>query len=76
MEVSLNVLNLLDQDTAVNRFAPETAQNIPITDPEFFAGFDVQSLIASRNIRRDPRFLSDSGFQSPRSVRLGAKFVF
>jgi hypothetical protein len=76
VEVSLNVLNLLDQDTAVNRFAPETAQNIPITDEAFFAGFDVQSLIASRNIRRDPRFLSDSGFQAPRSLRLGAKFVF
>ncbi|HEX6323746.1 MAG TPA: TonB-dependent receptor [Vicinamibacterales bacterium] len=76
VEISLNVLNLLDQDTAVNRWAPETAQNIPITDSDFFDGFDVQQLIAARNIRRDPRFLSDSAFQAPRSIRLGAKFVF
>jgi len=76
VEISLNVLNLLDQDTAVNRWAPETAQNIPITDADFFDGFDVQQLIAARNIRRDPRFLSDSAFQAPRTIRLGAKFVF
>jgi hypothetical protein len=77
VEVSVNVLNLLDQDTAVNRFANETrTRNIAILDPDFFDGFDVQALIAAQATPRDPRFLMDSAFQAPRSIRLGAKFVF
>lgn len=76
IELALNVLNLFDQDIAVNRFAAETRQNIPISDAAFFQGFDVQQLIQQRNITRDPRFLQDSAFQAPRSIRLGAKFSF
>ena len=76
LEVSVNVLNLFDQDIAVNRFAAETRQNIPISDEEFFAGFDVQNLIETLHITRDPRFLKDSQFQAARAVRLGAKFTF
>jgi hypothetical protein len=76
VEVSVNILNLFDQDIAVNRFAPETRQNIPISDVAFFNGFDVQQLIEANHITRDPRFLKDSAFQGARSIRLGAKFVF
>ncbi|MGE3343499.1 MAG: TonB-dependent receptor [Vicinamibacterales bacterium] len=76
IELMLNVLNLFDQDTAVNRFASETRQNIPISDEAFFRGFDVQQLIQQFNITRDPRFLQDSAFQAPRTIRLGAKFSF
>ena len=77
VEVSVNVLNLLDQDTAVNRFANETrTRNIGISDADFFDGFDVQSLIAAQGVPRDPRFLMDSAFQAPRSIRVGAKFSF
>jgi hypothetical protein len=77
VEVSMNILNVLDQDTAVNRFAPETRlRNIAISDADFFDGFDVQQLIAEQGIPRDDRFLKDSAFQAPRSIRFGAKFVF
>ncbi|MDQ3418356.1 MAG: TonB-dependent receptor [Acidobacteriota bacterium] len=76
VEVMLNILNLFDQDTATNRFASETRQNIPISDEDFFNGFDVQQLIQQFNITRDPRFLKDSAFQAPRAIRVGAKFSF
>jgi hypothetical protein len=76
IELALNVLNLFDQDIAVNRFAAETRQNIPISDAAFFQGFDVQQLIQQLKITRDPRFLQDSAFQAPRAIRVGAKFSF
>jgi outer membrane receptor protein involved in Fe transport len=77
IELSINVLNLFDQSTAVNRFAALTRDNINITDSQFFAGFDMEQLLAARpNIRRDPRFLQDNQFQDPRAIRVGAKFVF
>lgn len=77
IEVSVNVLNLFDQDTTTSRFEAETrARNIAILDPDFFDGFDVQALIAAQSIPRDPRFLQDNGFQAPRTIRLGAKFMF
>jgi hypothetical protein len=43
---------------------------------DFFAGFDVQQRIAARNILRDPRFLQDSVWQSPREMRVGFKLIF
>jgi len=76
VEVMLNILNLFDQDTATNRWASETRQNIPISDEDFFNGFDVQQLIQRFNVTRDPRFLQDSAFQAPRAIRVGAKFSF
>jgi hypothetical protein len=73
---SLNVMNAFDQKTTIRVFQYETRDNIAISNPAFFAGFDTQQLIAQQNIRRDPRFLQPSLFQFPRSIRLSAKFLF
>jgi hypothetical protein len=77
VEVSVNVLNLFNQDIAVNRFAAMTRDNVSITNQEFFAGFDMEQVLAERPaVRRDPRFLQDNAYQAPRTIRLGLKFTF
>ena len=42
----------------------------------FFQGVDTQRLIEEQQLARDARFLLDSGFQAPRSVRLGISLSF
>jgi outer membrane receptor protein involved in Fe transport len=74
--LSLNVLNLLDQDTVTTVWDRETRDNIPIANEAFFRGFDVQELIARHNIRRDPQFLQPFLFQRPREMRVGITFSF
>lgn len=77
VEVSMNVLNLFDQDIVTSKFEAETrTRNIGITDADFFDGFDVQQLINAQGIPRDARFLQANGFQNARSIRFGAKFTF
>jgi len=75
-QLLVNVLNLFDQERVVDVFRTETQQVVPITEEAFFAGFDVQQLIAARNIRRDPRFLQANTYQEPRSIRVGFKLMF
>jgi hypothetical protein len=75
-QVSLNVLNLFDQSSATDVWRTETRQNLPVALETFFAGFDVQGLINSRNIARDSRFLQDYYWQAPREIRLGFKLIF
>jgi hypothetical protein len=46
-------------------------------EAEFYAtGVDTQALIAQQGLVRDARFLMDSGYQAPRSIRLGVKLGF
>jgi len=76
--LSVNVLNLFDQDTVTNRFPTELqpGQAIRISDADFYKGFNTQALINAQGLGRDPRFLMDSEFQARRSIRLGAKVSF
>lgn len=76
--LSVNVLNLLDQDIITNRFPTELAPGvaIDISEADFYRGFDAQALIRAQNLEKDPRFLMDSEFQAPRQIRLGAKLTF
>ena len=54
-----------------------TRDNVIISDQAFFAGFDMDTLLAAQpNIRRDPRFLQANTFQAARSIRVGVKFTF
>ena len=77
IEFNVNVLNVFDQDIAVNRFAAMTRDNVAITDAAFFAGFNMDAVLAARpTVRLDPRFLQDNQYQSARQVRFGAKFTF
>ena len=73
----VNVLNLFDQDTTLDVFRNYTRDTVPISDEAFFAGFDIEQILASRpTLRKDPRFLKASSFQGARSIRLGFKVTF
>ena len=77
--ISANVLNVFDQGTATNYFASElfSGQFIVVDEQEFFfQGVNTEALIAEQQLARDARFLLDSGYQAPRSVRLGLSFSF
>jgi outer membrane receptor protein involved in Fe transport len=75
---SVNVLNLFDQDAAIDYYARELfdGQAIEISSDDFFRGFDTQELIEEQGLFRDPRFLMDTDFQPPRQIRLGARLSF
>lgn len=76
-QLSLNVLNLFDQTEVTDKFRAVTRiQNIPIELEQFFAGFDTETLINSLNITRDPRFLQNQYWQTPREIRFGFKVIF
>jgi hypothetical protein len=75
-QVSLNVLNLFDQKEITDAFRVATRQNLPIELEEFFAGFDTEGLIDELDITRDPRFLQDYYWQTPREIRVGFKLIF
>ncbi len=81
IELSLNVLNLFNQDTATSLFNTQTRDDVAIGLDEYFAGrVNVQERInqqvAQEGLRLDPRFLKADAFQAPRAIRIGAKFRF
>ncbi|HSK10459.1 MAG TPA: TonB-dependent receptor [Vicinamibacterales bacterium] len=81
IELSMNVLNLFDQDTATSLFNTQTRDDVAIGLDEYFAGqVNVQDRInqqvAEEGLRLDPRFLMANSFQPPRAIRFGAKFRF
>jgi hypothetical protein len=78
VQVSLNVLNLFNQDTAISRFSTYQYSGGVIPDEDaFYAGRqNLASLITSQNVPRDPRFLMDNGFQAPIQARVGVRFSF
>jgi hypothetical protein len=76
LQLAINVLNLLDAETPFLRYAVEFQNAININEADYFRGFDVQQLIASQQLARDPLFLKDYGFQEAREVRLSLKIVF
>ena len=75
--LELNAQNLFDQQETVDVFRNLTRENVPITNEAFFAGFNIdQVLAANPQIRRDPRFLQANTWQAARVIRLMAKFTF
>ena len=78
VQISLNVLNLFNQGTAVSKFS--TYQNPNGVTPDetaFYLGQQrLADLIVSQNVRKDPRFLMNSAFQDPVQARIGVKFSF
>ena len=77
VELEANILNLFDQDTTLDVFRNYLRDTVPITDPDFFAGFDIEQILAARpSLRKDPRFLKASAFQGARSIRVGFKLTF
>ncbi len=83
LQVSFNVLNLFNQDTAIAKMSTEHRVNGVTPNQElFYTGQQtLESLIAARVAAdptgfRDPRFLMDNAFQVPLQARFGVKFLF
>jgi hypothetical protein len=78
LNISLNVLNLFDQQAALSKFSTYQAVNGVVPDEElFYAGQQtLASLIQSQNVVQDPRFLMDNAFQTPIQARFGIRFIF
>jgi hypothetical protein len=78
LQVSLNVLNLLNQDTAtgVHSTYQKAGTNGALIDERLF--YLGQQTVASQlgAVIKDPRFLMDNSFQAPILARLGVKFTF
>ncbi len=77
--LSANITNLLNQDTATNYFQTELASGQVVDVPEttiLYQGANFPALIAAQQIPLDPRFMKDNAYQSPRSIRLGVRFLF
>ena len=76
IQLSLNVTNLFDEDAMTNYWESFLLDDIPITNAEFFAGFDPEALIAANNVRRDPRAGLPEDIQNRRLTRIGVKLTF
>lgn len=75
-EVSMSVFNLFDEDEAIDFNNSAVQEDLPLSNEEFFAGFDPNQVVADNNISRNPLFGLANQFQSARSVRLGVSFRF
>ena len=76
LQLSLNVLNLFDEDTPRVVWNNQDTEDLPLTEEEFFAGFDVNQVIADNEVALDPRYGLAEVYQAPRELRLGVKLTF
>jgi hypothetical protein len=82
IEVSMNVLNLFNQGTATNFFSTFTATSAYANIDEAAVynhtapDFEAQVLKDYGANGKDPRYMMDNGWQLPRAVRFGLKFLF
>jgi hypothetical protein len=78
LQVSFNVLNLFNQDTAISKFSTyHYSSGVTPNEAAFYSGSQtLAQLITSQNIRQDPRFLQANGFQAPLQARFGVRFTF
>ena len=76
LEVSLSIFNLFDEDTAIDIYNSGVLSDLPLSEEEFFSGFNPEQVIDGENVPRDPRFGLAEEFQRARSVRLGIHFRF
>lgn len=84
LTLSANVVNVFNQAVATNYYAFElfggglsSGQAIQVDETELYAtDVDTQALIEQQGLLRDARFLMDSGYQAPRTIRLGIKLGF
>ena len=76
LELSVNVLNLFDEDAARVVWNNQDTEDLPLTEEQFFAGFDADQVIADNGVALDPRYGMAEVFQAPREVRLGLRLTF
>ena len=75
-QISLNVLNLFDQKGTTDVFRTFGRNNLGVPLETFFAGFDTEARYDAAGLLRDPRFLQDNTWQTPRDIRFGFKLIF
>jgi len=75
--VGMDIINLFDQKTSINKFTTQLAsgQTVEFDEASFYAGRANFTAAAAAGVQ-DPRFLLDSDFQLPRVIRVSAKFSF
>ena len=80
LQLSLNVDNLFDQDTVMGLDTTRYRDSVPtnlVTNDVFFAGFDTETLVATRpTVRNDAAYLQPNSFLGARQFRVMAKFRF
>ena len=87
VQVSFNVLNLFNQDTAIGRFSTYQYNNgvsagasfgaNALNEDRFYSGAQtLAGLIAAQGVIQNPAFLKDNAFQAPLQARFGIKFLF
>lgn len=78
VQISFNVLNLFNQDTAVSKFSTYQQGNTSVTPDEalFYTGKQTLASLIPVQSTKDPRFLMNNGFQAPITARFGVKFLF
>jgi hypothetical protein len=78
LQVSFNVLNLFNQDTAIGKNSTyHYSSGVTPNEAAFYAGTQtLASLITSQNVTQNPAFLMNNAFQAPIQARFGVKFIF
>jgi hypothetical protein len=82
LQLSLNVLNLFNQRTTIDRFANLLNNgSINFDQAAFLAGqvnipATISQQVADGLVTRDPRYLQGSAFQNPRLARVAIRFLF
>jgi Carboxypeptidase regulatory-like domain/TonB dependent receptor/TonB-dependent Receptor Plug Domain len=78
VQISLNVLNLFNQDTAVSKYSTQQrTTSLTLNEADLYSGrLDFAQLIQQQGIEINPRFLQANGFQMPIQARIGLKFIF
>jgi hypothetical protein len=78
VQLSFNVLNLFNQDTAISKNSTyHYSSGVTPNETLFYAGSQsLASLITSQGVVQNPAFLMDNAFQAPIQARFGVKFIF
>ena len=80
IQVSLNVLNLFNEENPINYWYTELpgGTGIVLNETEFYLKQTpaFETLKAAQGVGTDPRFLQDSVWQTPIDARFGVKFIF
>ena len=76
LQIELNVTNLFNQDTAINKnMTMQKTNGITFDEKQFYLGqVNFEPLIAA--MAKNPAFLMDNGYQAPISARFGVRFIF
>ena len=74
--VGMDIINLFDQKTAINKDMTQLqSATVEFSEADFYAG-KVDFLAAANAQRQNPLFLQVNGYQPPRIIRFNARFSF